>query len=42
MKQSFLVGGGPDLLQEEGEYTAEDTNDYARVNAEANKVLDEH
>ena len=30
----------PDLLQEEEENVADETNDYACVNAEANKVDD--
>ena len=41
MKQSVPVGKkNPDLTQEEEENVAEETNDYADVNAEANKFLD--
>ena len=37
---SFRVEKNPDLLQEEEENVADETNDYACVNAEANKVDD--
>ena len=41
MTQSVSGGGkNQDLLQEEEENVAEETNDYADVNAEANKVND--